>query len=65
MSDFNIQPHEATTNDPSGPKKNIYEEHPTTLKGKPPHVPSEDKVKQMGEPLSREELKKRTDELNK
>ncbi|EOR00975.1 hypothetical protein E3P92_00404 [Wallemia ichthyophaga] len=67
MSDFNTQPHEATTNDPNGPKKSIYEEHPTTLShpSREPHIPSKEKVEEMGKPLSREELNKRIDELNK
>ncbi|KAG2126923.1 hypothetical protein DEU56DRAFT_534325 [Suillus clintonianus] len=69
---FNILPHPAKSNDPAdlagGPRLN------TGLTSKPefqayhardPHVPSKDIVNNLEAPLSREELHRRAEELNK
>ncbi|CEH12859.1 hypothetical protein CBOM_00818 [Ceraceosorus bombacis] len=60
---FSIQPHPATTNDPStDPALNGG----ASLKGEPgPRILSSEESSKIGEPLSREELAKRSAELNK
>ncbi|KAK0495671.1 hypothetical protein EDD18DRAFT_1354178 [Armillaria luteobubalina] len=70
-STFSIQPHPAKTNDPS-------DLNPPTQGGglrsdpvmgahhaKGPHIPKQDILNSLEQPLSREELRKRQAELNK
>jgi len=73
MSDnnnFTIQPHPATTNDPS----DLLPREGGGLKGQQafdafkaagPYIPDKSVLHNLGQPLSEEELKKRSEELNR
>ncbi|KAI5981548.1 hypothetical protein EDD15DRAFT_2183052 [Pisolithus albus] len=67
---FNILPHPAKTNNPadldSTSRKDITE-NPAVLAhhARDPYIPSQDLVNKLDAPLSREELKKRSEELNR
>jgi len=60
---FNIQPHPAKDNIPQGllPKKPEFE----AFKVGGPQIISNEQLSNLEKPLSREELKKRAEELNK
>ncbi|KAI6112260.1 hypothetical protein EDD16DRAFT_1174155 [Pisolithus croceorrhizus] len=67
---FNIQPHPARTNNPADldPRaRRDFNENPAILAhhARDPYIPSQDVVNSLGAPLSREELKRRSEELNR
>ncbi|KAN0125836.1 hypothetical protein V8E52_001043 [Russula decolorans] len=64
---FTIQPHPAKTNDPAdltgGPQAGT-EAYQKALHARDPHIPSEETLKSVEKPKTREELRARAAELN-
>ncbi|KAH8926583.1 hypothetical protein BT69DRAFT_1278692 [Atractiella rhizophila] len=70
---FGILPHPAKTNDPSDLKEEDWKRHdakffgggPGVQTAPGPHIPSKETAHSLEEPLGRDELRKRQEELNR
>ncbi|KDQ10735.1 hypothetical protein BOTBODRAFT_178008 [Botryobasidium botryosum FD-172 SS1] len=69
-NDFTTQPHPAKSNDPNDLKQHegggLQSHNPfKAFEGAGPVIPDNTTLSKLGEPLSKEELKKRSEELNR